>query len=115
MSVAIAEVLSTALWVAGVTTIWALAGQGLWYLAGILPHAIIEIPAFLFAAAASIRIARDLGPTIDAEDWDGVKVRAQALLTDMRLWRTYVLVLFFLLIAALVEGYVSWIVQSLVH
>jgi len=78
-----------------------------------LPHGVIEIPAFLFAAAASIRIARDLAPSIQAQDWASVPSKTKLLLGDTRLWRTYVLVLFFLLIAALVEGYITPIVALL--
>ncbi len=108
MSVAIAEVLSTALWVAGMGTVDALLGGSIThYLAVLLPHGIIEIPAFLFAAAVSLRIARDLAPTIQARDWGSVRYKTRTLLTDLRLWRTYVLVLFFLLIAALIEANIT--------
>jgi hypothetical protein len=111
MSVAIAEVLSTALWVAGAGTLYALTGGSVaHYLAMILPHAVVEIPAFLFAAAASMRIARDLAPTIRARDWGSVRYKTWSLLTDLRLWRTYVLVLFFLFIAALIEVNITSIV-----
>jgi len=114
MSLAIAEVLSTALWVAGIGAATSLLGMNVvFYLASILPHGVIEIPAFLFAAAASIRIARDLAPSIQAQDWASVPSKTKLLLGDTRLWRTYVLVLFFLLIAALVEGYITPIVALL--
>ena len=114
MSLAIAEILSTALWVAGLGAVTALQGGSIaFYLAGILPHGIIEIPAFLFAAAASIRIARELAPTIQAEDWSSVPSKTKELLTDARLWRTYLLVIFFLAIAALIEEHITWIVQML--
>ncbi|MFX1416350.1 MAG: hypothetical protein ACFFC0_06035, partial [Promethearchaeota archaeon] len=64
MSVAIAEVLSTALIVGGVA-LWETmdAGSVIPAIARILPHAIVEIPAFLMAAAISFRIAKDLGPS----------------------------------------------------
>ncbi|MHA1930568.1 MAG: stage II sporulation protein M [Candidatus Thorarchaeota archaeon] len=113
MSLAIAEILSTALWVAGIGTLHYFGGTLDWYLAGILPHAIIEIPAFLFAAAASLRIARDLAPTIVAEEWAKVPSKTKELLTDARLWRTYLLVIFFLVVAALVESNVSEILRTM--
>jgi uncharacterized membrane protein SpoIIM required for sporulation len=118
MAVAIAEVLSTALWVAGIGTVIALGafGQNIYvYLAGILPHAIIEIPAFLFAAAASIRIARDLAPSVQKEDWSSITSKTKSLITDARTWRTYVLVLFFLLIGALIEANVTPIIRIMVE
>ncbi len=111
LSLAIAEILSTALWVAGIATLeFLFTGNIIPYLAQILPHAIIEIPAFLFAAAASFRIARDLEPTIIAEDWSEVPNKTKEILTDSRMWRTYLLVMFFLVIAALIEENISWII-----
>ena len=110
MSLAIAEVLSTALWVAGIGTIQALAGTGLHYLASILPHAIIEIPAFLFAAAAALRIARDLAPSVRGQEWNVIPTKTLSLITDPRTWRTYILIIFFLIIAALIEGFVTPVV-----
>ncbi|MHA2083884.1 MAG: stage II sporulation protein M [Candidatus Thorarchaeota archaeon] len=115
MAVAIAEVLSTALWVAGIATLEALfGGNVLHYLIWILPHGIIEIPAFLFAAALSIRIARDLSPSIVKEDWSAIPVKTRELLTSGRTWRTYVLVVFFLLIAALIEQNLTWMIANLI-
>lgn len=111
MSVAIAEVLSTTLWVAGIGVIEAMNGTLDVYLAGILPHAVIEIPAFLFAAAASIRIARDLAPSVKSEDWSAVPRRTKELLTSDRLWRTFLLVSFFLVISGLIETYISPLVR----
>jgi hypothetical protein len=115
MAVAIAEVLSTALWVAGIATLEALfGGNVLHYLIWILPHGIIEIPAFLFAAALSIRIARDLSPSVVKEDWSAIPVKTRELLTSGRTWRTYVLVVFFLLIAALIEQNLTWMIANLI-
>ena len=68
MALSIAEVLSTALWIAGIGTIISLGGNAIHYLAAIIPHAVVEIPAFLFATAVSIRVARDLAPSIQKED-----------------------------------------------
>ena len=111
MSLAIAEVLSTALTLGGIALIELSWGISIWeFLARILPHAIIEIPTFLVAAAASIRIAKNLWPTIEAEDWESVPTKTRALLGDERTWRTYVLIVFFLAIAALIEAFVTPIV-----
>ncbi|MGY5875662.1 MAG: stage II sporulation protein M [Candidatus Thorarchaeota archaeon] len=109
MAVAIAEVLSTALLLGGVGVIFA-TDPTLnlpWFLASILPHAVIEIPAFLFAAAASIRIARNLAPTIADEDWKSIPAKTKELLTDERTWRAYVLIIFFLVLAALIEANIT--------
>jgi hypothetical protein len=112
MALAISEVLSTALWVAGIGTIEVITGQNLLsYLISILPHGVVEIPAFLFAAAASIRIARDLAPTITAENWSELPGKTKDLLFDGRTWRTYILVIFFLLIAALIEENVTQLIM----
>lgn len=113
MSLAIAEVLSTALWLGGDFTLNVLFGNPAFFLARTLPHAIVEIPAFLFAAAASIRIARDLAPTIEQENWEMIPQKTKELLTSGRLWRTFALVVFFLLVAALIETNISWIVAFL--
>jgi hypothetical protein len=114
MSVAVAEVLSTALWVAGMGTVNSLTGGSTaWYLAATLPHGIVEIPAFLFAAAASLRIARDLAPTVQSREWQSLPSKTWILLKDMRLWRTYIVVLFFLLIGALIEANITPIVAAL--
>ncbi|MHA2046271.1 MAG: stage II sporulation protein M, partial [Candidatus Thorarchaeota archaeon] len=87
------------------------------FLSRILPHAVVEIPTFLVAAAASIRIGRDLWPTIESEDWESVPSKTRALLGDERTWRTYVLIAFFLVIAAVIEAFVTpivfWIVLGL--
>jgi len=114
MSVAVAEVLSTALWVAGLGTVDSLIGGSVvHYLAMILPHGIVEIPAFLFAAAASLRIARDLAPSIQSKDWGSVRLKTWVLLKDMRLWRTYAMVLFFLFIGALIEANITPLVVAM--
>ena len=113
MSLAIAEVLSTALTVGGIAIIELSAGgsNGLWaFLARILPHAIVEIPTFLVAAGAAIRIAKDLWPTVESEDWAAVPPKTRALLGDERTWRTYILIAFFLVIAALIEAFITPIV-----
>ena len=111
MSIAIAEVLSTALTLGGIAIIEYSWGLGvLEFLSRIVPHAIIEIPTFLVAAAASFRIAKDLWPTIESEDWESVPSKTRALLSDERTWRTYVLIAFFLVIAALIEAFVTPIV-----
>jgi uncharacterized membrane protein SpoIIM required for sporulation len=111
MSVAIAEVLSTAMIVGGVA-LWESmdAGNVLPAIARIAPHAIVEIPAFLMAAAVSFRIAKDLGPSITNEDWDSVPAKTRALISDSRTWRTFALIIFFLLLGALIEAYVTDIV-----
>jgi len=83
--------------------------------AGILPHAVIEIPAFLFAAAASIRVARNLSPSLQAEDWDGIPSKTRELLSDERTWRSYILIIFFLILAAIIEVSVTPIVKELVQ
>jgi len=115
LSLAIAEVLSTALWVAGMGTAIALAGGNAFvYVMSILPHGLIEIPAFLFAAAVALRIARDLGDDITNEQWDTLPEKAQTLLGDRRLWRTYLLIMFFLLLAALVEENITGIIVSII-
>jgi len=112
MSLAIAEVLSTALTIGGIAIIEIqFLGISTWvFLARILPHAIIEIPTFLVAAGASIRIAKDLWPTIEAEDWSSVPSKTRALLSDERTWRTYALIIFLLVIASLIEAFVTPIV-----
>ena len=112
MSLAIAEVLSTALTLGGIAVIETqFIGISSWeFLARILPHAIVEIPTFLVAAGASIRIAKDLWPTIEAEDWASVPSKTRSLLGDERTWRTYALIVFLLVIAALIEAFVTPIV-----
>ncbi|MHA2601180.1 MAG: stage II sporulation protein M, partial [Candidatus Thorarchaeota archaeon SMTZ1-83] len=111
MSVAIAEVLSTAMIVGGVA-LWETmdAGSVIPALARIVPHAIVEIPAFLMAAAVSFRIAKDLGPSITNRDWESVPSKTRALISDSRTWRTFALIIFFLLLGALIEAYVTDIV-----
>ncbi|NHJ13416.1 MAG: stage II sporulation protein M [Candidatus Thorarchaeota archaeon] len=111
MSLAIAEVLSTALIIGGVSIIRLIfEGSALPFLAQILPHAIIEIPVFLLAAATSLRIAKDLGPHIQNEEWSAIPSKTRELVTDERTWRTYALIVFFLLISALIEAYVTPII-----
>jgi uncharacterized membrane protein SpoIIM required for sporulation len=114
MALAIAEVLSTALWIAGIGTIVSFGGNAIHYLAAILPHAIVEIPAFLFATAVSIRVARDLAPSIQNEDWASIPSKTKELLLDGRTWRTYILVLFFLLLGALIEVNITPIIEEMV-
>ncbi len=119
MSLAIAEVLSTALTVGGIAIIRLTApppfgGNIVLYLASLLPHAIIEIPVFLVAAAAAIRIAKDLWPTIEAEDWASIPSKTKSLLSDGRTWRTFALIVFLLVIAALVEAYVTHHIMDMV-
>jgi len=115
MSLAIAEVLSTALILGGLSIInFMYGGNLLFFLAHILPHAVVEIPAFLFAAAISFRIARDMWPSLEAEDWDSIPSKTRNLLSDERIWRTYLLIVFFLLIAALIESFVTPLVVALV-
>jgi len=113
MSLAIAEVLSTALTVGGIALIrihfFAELGI-LEFLAQILPHAIVEIPTFLVAAGAAIRISKDLWPIIESEDWESVPSKTRALLGDQRTWRTYALIVFLLVISALIEAFVTPII-----
>jgi len=111
MSIAIAEVLSTALIIGGISIVETFAeGTALPFLAMVLPHAIVEIPAFLMAAAVSIRIAKDLGPNVQNEDWETIPSKTRSLISDSRTWRTYALIMFFLLLAALIEAYITPIV-----
>ncbi|MBD3404799.1 MAG: hypothetical protein GF411_01530 [Candidatus Lokiarchaeota archaeon] len=112
MSLAISEVLSTALTVGGLAMI---KDNPILFWAGILPHFVIEIPAFLFIAAASLRIARDLSPSIMNEEFDSIPEKTRVLLTDGRVWRTYILGAFFLGLAALVETEVSGLVRGFVE
>lgn len=114
MALSVAEVLSTALWIAGIGTIISLGGNAIHYLAAILPHALVEIPAFLFATAVSIRVARDLAPSIQKEDWASIPTKTKELLMDGRTWRTYILVLFFLLLGALIEVSITPIIEEMV-
>ena len=118
MSLAITEVLSTALTIGGIAIIRLTApppagGNVAWFLASILPHAIVEIPVFLIAAAASIRIAKDLWPTVEAEDWESIPTRTRALLGDERTWRTFALIAFMLIIAALIEAFVTYHIANM--
>ncbi len=113
ISLAIAEVLSTALWLGGEFTLHVLFANPVHFVARILPHAIVEIPAFLFAAAASIRIGRELAPIIKEENWAMIPQKTKELLSSGRLWRTFALVVFFLLVSALIETNVSWLVGLL--
>jgi hypothetical protein len=116
MSVAIAEVLSTALTVGGIAIIDLTWGGNTWeFLASILPHAIIEIPIFLLAAALSIRVAKGLSKTVQSEDWTLLPTQTRALLGDERTWRTFALIVFFLIIAAIIEAYVTPIVVQYVQ
>ncbi|MFW9927557.1 MAG: stage II sporulation protein M [Candidatus Thorarchaeota archaeon] len=115
MSIAIAEVLSTALTLGGIAIIEYTWGLGLMeFLSRIVPHAIVEIPTFLVAAAASFRIAKDLWPTIDEEDWEVIPSKTRQLLGDERTWRTYILIMFFLVLAALIEAFVTPIIFWLI-
>jgi hypothetical protein len=112
MSLAISEVLSTALTLGGIAILRLTApppvgGNVALFLAQILPHAIVEIPVFLVAAAASFRIAKDLWPTIEAEDWESIPSKTKSLLGDTRTWRTFALIAFMLVIAALIEAFVT--------
>ncbi|MFO7836752.1 MAG: stage II sporulation protein M [Candidatus Thorarchaeota archaeon] len=113
MSLAISEVLSTALILGGLSAIYLNAPDGglIVFLAGTLPHAIIEIPAFLLSAAISIRIARNLSPLIMQENWAEFPSKTRELLADMRTWRSYALIIFFLLLASVIEAYVTPIIQ----
>jgi uncharacterized membrane protein SpoIIM required for sporulation len=118
MSLAISEVLSTALTVGGIAIIQLTApppigGNVALFLAGILPHAIVEIPVFLVAAAASIRIAKNLWPTVEAEDWESIPSKTRALLGDERTWRTFALIAFMLIIAALIEAFVTGYIRDM--
>ncbi|MHA1422842.1 MAG: stage II sporulation protein M [Candidatus Thorarchaeota archaeon] len=118
MSLAIAEVLSTALTVGGIAIIQLTApppvgGNVALFLAGILPHAILEIPVFLVATAASIRIAKDLWPTVEAEDWESIPTRTKSLLGDARTWRTFAFIAFLLIIAALIEAFVTGYIRDM--
>jgi len=116
MSVAIAEVLSTALTVGGIAIINLAWGGNAWeFLAGIIPHAIIEIPIFLLAAALSIRVAKGLSTTIRSKDWNLLPTQTRALLGDERTWRTFALIVFFLVLAAIIEAYVTPIVVQYVR
>lgn len=111
MSLAIAEVLSTALILGGVSIVRVLfEGSALPFLAQIIPHAIIEIPVFLLAAATSLRIAKDLTPHIQNEEWSAIPSKTRELVTDERTWRTYALIVFFLVISALIEAYITPII-----
>jgi len=118
MSLAISEVLSTALTIGGIAIIQLTAppptgGNVAWFLASILPHAIIEIPVFLVAAAASIRIGKNLWPTVESEDWESIPSRTRALLGDKRTWRTFALIAFMLILAALIESFVTWRISDM--
>jgi len=118
MSLAISEVLSTALTIGGIAIIRLTApppvgGNIAFFLAGILPHAILEIPVFLVAAAASIRIGKDLWPTVETEDWESIPSKTRKLLGDERTWRTYALIAFMLVIAALIEAFVTGYVAAM--
>jgi uncharacterized membrane protein SpoIIM required for sporulation len=111
MAVAIAEVLSTALTIGGIAIInltW--GGNVVDFLANIIPHAIIEIPIFLLAAALSIRVAKDLSKTVQSKEWNLLPTQTRALLGDERTWRTFALIAFFLIISAIIEAYVTPIV-----
>ncbi|MHA1483703.1 MAG: stage II sporulation protein M, partial [Candidatus Thorarchaeota archaeon] len=114
ISLAIAEVLSTALILGGLSILNVMYGNLPFFLAHILPHAVVEIPAFLFAAAVAIRIARDMWPSLEAEDWDSIPSKTRNLLSDERIWRTYALIVFFLLIAALIESFVTPLVVMMI-
>jgi len=119
MSLAITEVLSTALTVGGIAIIRLTApppfgGNIALFLASILPHAIIEIPVFLIAAAAAIRIGKDLWPTVEAEDWESIPSRTRTLLGDARTWRTFALITFLLVVAALIEAFVTHHIMNMV-
>ena len=116
MALAIAEVLSTALLLGGLTSIYYFyrTDELMLFWASILPHAVIEIPTFLFAAAASLRIARDLGSTISNEEWDEVPIKTKNLIGDERTWRAFLLIVFLLTIASLIEAFVTPLVIRLV-
>jgi uncharacterized membrane protein SpoIIM required for sporulation len=118
MSLAVSEVLSTALTIGGIAIIRLTAppptgGNVAWFLASLLPHAILEIPVFLVAAAASIRIAKDLWPTVERKDWTSIPSRTRTLLGDERTWRTFALIAFMLIIAALIEAFVTPLIANM--
>jgi uncharacterized membrane protein SpoIIM required for sporulation len=120
MSIAIAEVLSTALIIGGISIVDAtFAGTALPFLSSILPHAVIEIPTFLIAAAISLRISKNLWPSVEQETWEEIPTNTKALVTDERTWRIYLLIVFFLLISALIEAFITpliveWVITHLV-
>ena len=116
MSLAVAEILSTAMWVAGIGTASALVGaDALLYVLNLLPHGLVEIPTFLFAGAASLRVARDLGEYVKRGEWDAYIQNTKSLLTNRKIWRTFVFIMFFLLIAALIEEHITWIVVFIIQ
>ncbi|UCE11043.1 MAG: stage II sporulation protein M [Candidatus Thorarchaeota archaeon] len=111
MAIAIAEVLSTALFIGGISVIYYMSGANIMtFLSSILPHAIVEIPAFLIAASVSLRIARNLAPDVRTESWDAIPAKTRTLLGDERTWRAFALIVFFLLVSALIEAYITPIV-----
>ncbi|MHA2312867.1 MAG: stage II sporulation protein M, partial [Candidatus Thorarchaeota archaeon] len=119
MSIAIAEVLSTALIIGGISIIDAtFAGTALPFLSSILPHAVLEIPTFLIAAAIALRVAKNLSPSVEQENWEQIPTRTRALLSDERTWRIYLLIVFFLIVSALIEAFVTpliveWVITVL--
>ncbi len=119
MSIAIAEVLSTALIIGGISIIDAtFAGTALPFLSSIIPHAVIEIPTFLIAAAIALRVSKNLWPSVEQENWEEIPSKTRALLSDERTWRTYMLIVFFLIVSALIEAFVTpliveWVITVL--
>jgi uncharacterized membrane protein SpoIIM required for sporulation len=108
MSIAIAEILSTALIIGGITIIdTTFAGTALLFLSSILPHAVIEIPTFLIAAAIALRIAKNLSPSVEQENWEAIPTETRRLLSDERTWRIYMVIVFFLIVSALIESFVT--------
>ncbi len=112
VGIAVAEILSTA-FVLGtsISIAYLFTGNVVPYLAGLLPHAVVEIPTFLFAATLTLRILRDFTPDIRAGNWNELPKRTLELIKDERTWRVIFLIIFFFVISGLIEAYISRIVS----
>jgi uncharacterized membrane protein SpoIIM required for sporulation len=53
--------------------------------------------------------------TVQSEDWSLLPTQTRALLGDERTWRTFALIVFFLIMAAIIEAYVTPIVVQYVQ
>ncbi len=99
------EVMSTMFWITGKFVIRSLAGELFQSILYIVPHGIIELPAFFFAAAAGKKLADKVSPYIDSEDYAAFIEHTKEEVKDPTVWRSYFMVLILFIISALIEAY----------